>query len=132
MSISLTYDTSTVALSEDLYWSDENGWFPVEQSQQRTVTGALVVSTATRVGGRPITLTPEDAGSAWMSRATLDILRTWASVPGRQMTLTLRGVTRAVIFRHQDGSPVEASPIVHYSDVDDSDWYSVTLRFMEV
>lgn len=135
MSISLTYDTSTVALSEDLYWSDENGWFPVEQSEQRTVTGALIVSTATRIGGRPITLTPQDGSgllSAHMPRATLDILRTWASVPGRQMTLTLRGVTRTVIFRHQDGSPVEASPLVHYSDVDASDWYNVTLKLQEV
>lgn len=135
MSIQLTYLTSTIALSPDLFWIDEHAWFPVEQSEQRTVTGALIVSTATRVGGRPITLTPEDGSGllgALTPRATLDVLRTWAAIPGREMTLTLRGVTYSVIFRHQSGPPIDAAPIVHYSDVDGSDWYSVILRFMEI
>lgn len=67
-----------------------------------------------------------------MSRATLDALRAWAAVPGRQMTLTLRGVTYTVIFRHHDGAAIEATPIIDYSDVQNDDWYSVTLRFLEV
>lgn len=128
--ITLQYLTTTLTLDPDLYWADENDWHPVEQSVQRTVTGALVVSTAARVGGRPITLQPEEEGSAWMSRATLDTLRSWAAVAGREMTLTLRGVARTVIFRHQDGA-IEATPVVHYSDTDNSDHYRVVLRFME-
>jgi len=128
--ITLQYSTTTLTLDPDLYWSDENDWHPVEQTVTRTVSGALVVNTAARVGGRPITLQPENEGSAWMARATLDTLRSWAAVAGREMTLTLRGVARTVIFRHQDGA-IDATPVVHYSDTDNTDWYRVVLRFME-
>lgn len=130
MTTALTYSTTTVTLPDDLLWADETTWNPVEQSAQRTITGALIVQSATRVGGRPITLQPEDDGSAWMSRTTVDALRNLAAVPGREMTLTLRGTTYNVIFRHHDGVAVEAKPVVHYSDVVAGDFYLVTLRLM--
>lgn len=135
MSITLTFGATALPLSEDFYWSDENAWVPVEQTAQRTVTGALIVSVATRIGGRPVTLVPDDGGgllSGYTKRATLDTLRAWASVPGREMVLNLRGVNMAVIFRHQDGNAIDATPLVHYSDVDAADNYSATLRFMEL
>ena len=132
MSITLTYSGMTLALPEDLYWNDENSWAPVEQAIERSISGALIVSSATRVAGRPITLTPEDQGSAWMLRSVLDTLRTWAAVPGREMVLTLRGTTYNVIFRHHDGQAIEAAPIKHCNDVQPTDFYTVTLRFMEV
>lgn len=132
MTITLSYLTTTLALPEDLYWSDENDWHPVEQSVQRTITGSLIVNAATRTGGRPITLQPLDESSAWMYRELLDTLRSWGAVAGRTMTLTLRGVSRSVIFRHQDGAAIEALPIIHYNDVNSADFYLTTLRFQEV
>jgi hypothetical protein len=129
--ITLNDGNSNLVLHPDLFWQDENNWNPVEQAIQRTVTGALVVSAATRLKGRPITLAPQGENSAWMPRATLDTLRNWASVPGKQMVLTLRGTATNVIFRHHE-TAIEASPIQHFSDVDGSDWYLVTLRFMEI
>lgn len=99
---------------------------------QRTITGALVISSATRIAGRPITLEPDGESSAWMSGTTLASLRNFAVVAGRVMSLTLRGVSRDVIFRHHDGSAIDALPVVHYSDVDGSDWYRISLRFMEI
>ncbi len=132
MTTTLVYSSTTVNLSDDLLWADENSWNPVEQSGQRTITGALIVSSATRVGGRPITLQPEDESSAWMTSATLAALRSLAAVPGRVMTLTLRGQTYSVIFRHQDGAGVEAVPVVHYRDVNSGDFYRVTIRLMEL
>lgn len=132
MSITLSDNTTTVTITDDLFWSDEHAWHPVEQIAERTVTGALIISVATRVSGRPISLQPEDESSAWVTAAQVDALRNWASVPGKQLTLTLRGVARTVIFRHHDGIGVEATPVVHYSDVDSGDWYRVTLRLMEI
>ncbi len=132
MTITLTHNVTTLTLDPDLEWTDENEWHPVEQTVQRTVTGAMIVQTAQRVGGRPITLSPPDDNSAWMQKSLLDTLRSWAAVAGRQMTLTIRGVSRTVIFRHQDGSAIEASPVIFFSDPDNSDWFRVTLRFMEV
>lgn len=130
--ITLTYLTTTVTLNPDLIWIDEHNWFPVEQSVQRTITGALIVSTAERVAGRPVTLAPVDASSAWMPQATLDALRNLAVVPGRVLQLNIRGTSRDVIFRHHEGPAVEAAPVVHYNDVNSSDWFSITVRLMEI
>lgn len=132
MTITLTDGTTAVELNPDLYWSDENNWLPVEQTVQRTVTGAVIVSTAPRLKGRSITLAPQNETSGWMTRATVEALRNWGAVPGKVLTLTLRGINYSVIFRHHDSPAVDATPIVHYRDTEAADWYSVTLKFMEV
>jgi hypothetical protein len=120
----------TVDLPSDLRWTDEFDWNAVEQTAVRTLTGSLVVSSAARVGGRPVTLQAEDESSAWATAATVAALRNLTVIPGRTMTLTLQGVARTVIFRHHDGAALEATPIVYYRD--GADWYAVTLRLMEV
>jgi len=132
MTITLTYLTTTITLHPDLRWSDEHQWNQVEQSVQRTITGALIVSSAARVAGRPITLQPEDDSSAWMPQSTLDALRNLSVVPGRVMQLTMRGTSRDVIFRHHEGVALEAVPVVHYNDQDSADWHRITLRLMEI
>lgn len=130
--ITLTHQTTTVTLHPDLIWNDEHNWFPVEQSVQRTITGALIVSSAERIAGRPITLAPVDDRSAWMPQVTLDALRNLAVVPGRVLQLNIRGTSRDVIFRHHDGAAIEALPVVHYNDVDATDWFTITVRLMEI
>lgn len=120
----------TIQLNPDLVWNDEFSWAPVEQAIQRTITGALIISASTRLGGRPITLQSEDDSSAWMSAATVAALRNLAVSTGRVMTLTLRGTNRSVIFRHHESPAFEAIPIVRYDD--GADWYRVTLKLMEI
>lgn len=132
MTITLAVGATTVTLNPDLFWEDEHNWHPVEQSAERTITGALVVQTGTKTKGRPVTLKPEDESSAATSLTDLTQLRNWAAVPGQEMTLTLRGVSRTVIFRHHDGSAIEARPWVHWSDVQSTDWYLATIRLMEI
>lgn len=131
--ITLTVGTTSVALPEDLYWSDETTWSPVVQSVDRSLTGALLVQTALRQAGRPVTLAPpEEARSSWLSRSSLEQLQVWLGQPGQVMLLTLRGVVRSVVWRHQDGSALEARPVQHYSDVQPDDVYTATLRLMEI
>jgi hypothetical protein len=132
MAITLTFQGETINLHPDLKWADEHDWHPVEQSIQRTITGALIVSSAARTGGRPVTLQPEDEDTAWMTAETLAKLRNFAVVPGRVMQLTLRGVVRSVIFRHHDNNAIEANPVVFYNDVSNADWYRITLKLMEI
>ena len=131
MSITLSDGTNTVTLDKDLYWPDENDWTPVVQSVNRSITGGLIVQPATRVRGRPITLEPEDDSSAWMPSSVVQQLRNWAAVPGQQLTLTLRGTSHTVIFRHQDGG-FEAKPVIHYRDRVPGDWYLCVIRLMEI
>lgn len=132
MAITLSDGTITVTLHPDLFWSDQNNWHPVEQTAQRSITGAVIVSVASRIAGRSITLEPIDDSSAWMSRSTIDQLRAWAAVAGKELVLTIAGVAYDVIFRHQEPPAVDAEPVVYYSDADPSDLFRATLRFMEI
>lgn len=133
MSLTLADGTTTLTLNPDLFWSDENNWNPVQQTADRTITGAYIVQAAGMVKGRPITLEPESDSSAWMTRADVTALRNWAAVPGKTMTLTLRGEAREVIFRHQDGG-FEARPVIQYRDGHElpADFYLCTIRLMEI
>ena len=133
MSVTLADSGTTLTLNPDLYWSDENTWHPVQQAVERTITGAQVIQVAAMVNGRPITLEPEDDEAAWMTLADVAALRNWAAVPGKTMTLTLRGVARTVIFRHQDGG-FDARPVLQYRDGHElpADFYLCTIRLMEI
>ena len=131
MAITLTYSTTTIELHQDLFWSDRNSWHPVEQTAQRSITGALIVQSGERIQGRPITLQPVDESSAWMTGTVLEALRVWAAVPGRQMTLSFDGDNYGVIFRHQDGA-IDATPVVLFRDAEGVDKYHVTIRLQQV
>ena len=68
------------ALPDDLLWADEHAWSPAVASVSYLLTGALLVQSATRQAGRPITLVgPSDM--AWVTRATVATLHTWAAAP---------------------------------------------------
>lgn len=130
--ITLTDGTTTVTLPDDFYWSDEHDWHPVEQNVERTITGALIVEAAARVGGRPITLQPEDESNAWIALADLAQLETWAATPGKELTLNIRGSTKTVMYRHHDNGGLTAKPVVHFSVPDSDDFYLTTIRLMEI
>ncbi|MDP2262681.1 MAG: hypothetical protein Q8K24_05930 [Hydrogenophaga sp.] len=132
MTISLTDGTTAVTLPADLLWSDEFKGPQVGQTASRSVMGALIVQARAMTAGRPITLQPEDENSAWMRRSTVEQLRNLAAIPGAQLTLTMRGQTYSVMFRHHDGAALEADPVAHYSDAGADDFYLVTLKFMTV
>ena len=133
MSLTLADSGTTLTLNPDLYWSDENTWHPVRQAVERTITGAQVIQVAGMTKGRPITLEPIDDEAAWMTLTGVTALRNWAAVPGKTMTLTLRGEAREVIFRHQDGG-FEARPVIQYRDGHElpADFYLCTIRLMEI
>lgn len=131
MSITLSDGTVTLALPPDLEWVDELAWSPLVQKADYSITGAVLVQQATRVQGRPVTLTGGD-GFAWISRATLDALKTWEATPGKTLTLTIRGASRSVIFRAHEPPAVDGAPIVPFNSPDATDFYAVTIRLMEI
>ena len=130
MSTTLSQGATTVTLPADLLWSDEFSWMPVKQSTERSITGSLVIDSQAAVGGRQISLSGSES-AAWMPRTTVEVLYGWVAQAGLQMTLTLRGVARTVIFDHERGA-LDVRPVVEYADPQGDDWYSVSLRFIEV
>lgn len=131
MSITITDTTTTLDLPPDLFWADEFTWSPVEQSADFALDGAVIVQTATRQAGRPITL---QSGSefAWLRRDVLDQLRAWANNAGQELTLTIRGAPRTVIFRHQDAPVIEAEMVLYHAAPTEETDYTATIRLMEV
>lgn len=129
--ITLTYQGTPLTLPDDLDWTDEHSWSPVVQEANHTLSGALVVETAEKLAGRPITLESADE-RAWLPYSTVQTLRAWAAIPGAEMTLVLRGQARQVVFRHQDAPAVEAWPILFKTSYQPDDWWRVNLKFMEV
>lgn len=133
--ITLSAGSTTLPLDPDLYWSDEFQWAATAQSIQRSLTGALIVHTAAKIKGRPISLVPPDDQSAWMTRATLEKLQEWEADPALTLELVLRGKTYNVVFRRHDGEPIEARPVEFVSNPlpgELGDWFLVTIRLMEI
>src|SRR5574338_1128201 len=67
-------------LPDDLLWSDEHAWSPAVASTSYLITGALLIQSATRQAGRPITLVGAH-DMAWVTRAMVELLRAWAAIP---------------------------------------------------
>lgn len=130
MSIILTDGDAVLTLPGDLEWTDEYAWTPVEQESGYSLTGALIVEQSVKQAGRPVTLQGAE-DRAWIRRADVDRLHAWVALPGLQLTLTLRGSERAVIFR-RDSAPVEAQMVMFYGNPIPDDLYVVTIRLMEV
>lgn len=131
--ITLADNAVTLELPADMAWLDEFSWSPVKQSTTPTVTGSVVIEHSVMQSGRSITL----AGGqdrAWISYGDLVQLKSWADEPGLELTLTIRGVARTVVFRHEDGSgALEAGmPLEHTDRTDNTQRWYCTLRFLEI
>jgi hypothetical protein len=126
--MSITLDAIT--LPSDLIWTDEFDWTPVQQSENYSLTGALYLETGIKQAGRLITLTG-GPDSAWIPRSTLAALYAKLAAAAA-MTLTLNDARSfSVVFRNGQ-QPIEARPIIDYSTPDSADWYSLSIKLMQI
>jgi len=133
--IILTANGTAIELDDDLYWSDEYTWSPIQQSIDWAADGALMIDEFEKQAGRPITLQPPAPDAAWLPGVVLRQLQALAALPELEMSLTVRSTTFAVMFRRNDGPAIEAEPVEFQSDPepgDIGDQYLVTLRFIEI
>lgn len=127
----ITDGANSVTLPDDLDWTDELSWSPVQQSAEPSITGATIVQIQARQSGRPITL--EGTDTRYVSGAGVAQLHAWSQAPGQELTLTLRSVSRAVIFRHHDTPAFTAREIFgRVPTLDASQSYEITLKLMEI
>ena len=122
-------------LPDDLLWSDEHAWSPAVANASYLITGSLLIQSATRKSGRPITLVGAP-DMAWVTRAAVEQLRAWAAIPvggstGRfELTFT-DGRVFTVAFRHQEVA-IDAEPVLGIPARSGNDFYRLTLRFLEI
>lgn len=116
---------------EQLDWTDEWDWDPVEQTQDRSLSGALIVQEGVKLFGRPITLSSN--GGAWFTLAKVRALEAKAATPGAVMLLTLpTGATHHVTWNRSAGPSVQASPLFRQVNPADDWLYELTLRLITV
>jgi len=126
--MAITLDALT--LPNDLIWSDEFDWSPIQQTESYTLTGALVVESGKMLAGRPITLAGDEK-SAWATRAQVNALYALLDTDPTMLLTLHDGRTFNVKFKHA-GQPVQAKPVIDYNNPDDSDWYTLTLKLFTV
>ena len=128
-------DEVALLLPDDLLWSDEHAWTPAVATTSYLITGALLIQSATRQAGRPITLVGAP-DMAWVTRATVEQLRGWVAFPvsnttGRFALTFVDGRSFTVAFRHTE-TAIEAEPVLGIPARADTDFYRLTLRFLEI
>ncbi|SDO29927.1 hypothetical protein SAMN04487957_10594 [Halomonas shengliensis] len=130
---------SAIALPEDLEWPDEFEWAPLVTSEQRSLSGALIVHHSTAQSGRPITLASN--GASWYPRAQVLALQALlddaaaavaAGNTPAPLALAYHGRTFAVAWRLAGTQPLEAVPVYRLADPDGTHPYLITLRLMEI
>lgn len=119
-----------ITLSDNLVWLNEYEFSEIEQVAERSVTGGLLIQEGQKLFGRPINL-----GSAWLTRSTVDTLKTREAQASTPLELTLPdGRVFWVIFNRTNGPAVTAKAVNDYTKAStDPDWrYEVTLRLLTV
>ncbi len=121
-----------IALPDDLIWTNEFNWQAVTQTQDISVSGSLIVQEGKQTAGRKIALKGGD-DYAWIDRATLESIYAKVDTADNPMVLTYNGNTYNVVFdRLASGGAVEASTIKGCSDPDGTEFYKISLNFLEV
>ena len=112
-------------LPSDLLWKDEFQWSSQTKQIDYSLSGALLVQSAIKLSGRPITLMGD---WAWVTRSIVDTLSAKESSAGATYTLVLAdGRNYSVIFA--DGGFV-ADPVYHIDLPDGNHPYKITLKLI--
>lgn len=134
--MALTLDSIDLADNPDLAgeqmeWMDEWEWDPVEQVQDRSLTGAMIFQEGLKLYGRPITLSSN--GGAWFTLAKVRELEAKAAIPAAVMLLTLpTGDQHYVTWNRAAGTAVQAQPLFR-EVAPAADWlHELTLRLITV
>lgn len=129
MSTIITDGTITITLPSAFEWVDEFDYSPVTQTVNRTIGGGFIIQESSLLHGRPITL--EGGENVWVERSQINAIYTLASVPDKQLTLTLADSRQfPVIFRRDQGNPFTAIPLWRKNIQGDTDKMKrIVLRF---
>ncbi|MGR0306573.1 hypothetical protein [Acinetobacter beijerinckii] len=127
--------SETVQLEDGFLFSDEFSWKPIEQNQEFSVDGTLIIQEGKKKSGRPITLLSKENSQGWVKRSVLSVIQDWSALQDEQFTLIFEyphdNRQFNVIFNHAQGA-IEADPVKGFPTVSNEDYYKVTLKFLEV
>lgn len=122
-----------IRLNDHFVWVDWCQYSPIEQSQEYTLDGSLVIEATAKKAGMPITLSAEDNQGLKYRKDVEPIQQMMLENIHDPMTLKMHDEsTHTVLFSSVDGAPIEAVPLIGYADPSGDDYIGLTLRFIEV
>lgn len=116
---------------EGLIIDKEFDFSAVQSKVSRTLGGGLVVWEQVQ-SGRPLDLVGgSDFG--WLTGTIIAQVKALANVPNATYTLIHNYSTYRVRFRHEEGAPVSATPLVARPNQEATDYYNnVSILLMEI
>lgn len=122
-----------VQLDDQLQWVNEFEHDAVAQTQERSITGKLLLqyAAAPLLHGREIDL--RSNGGAWTPLSVVRQLEAMRDEPGRVMLLTLADARQFhVIFNRSSGSPLTAEPVFREAYPTADSLYDINMRLLTV
>lgn len=124
----------SIDLPDDLYDAKELDWSNVVSTYQRAIDGTLHIHQSVRKHGQPYSLSARD-DMAWLTRATVNELRTWANLPNTKFRLDYvrdgRQKSIVVMFNHEN-NPINAKPVKNNNSPNLDDYFIVTINLIQV
>ena len=121
-----------LTLPDGFYWLDEFDNDVIEQREDISIDGNVIIFEQEKIGGVKLTLSGA-RDRVWVSRETLKILKEWGRMPSLLMELSLElpldNRTFQVSFRHNEKPAIDAKPVLETIPLEGSDFYNVTLKF---
>lgn len=115
-----------VTLPADLAWPDRYSWQPVTVNTEYSLTGALIIQSAKKLAGRPITLQGAE-NRAWATHTIVQAVKALQAVAGQTYTLTLEGASYNVMILS-----VEAEPLWDLAPAAETDYCAMTIKMVVV
>jgi hypothetical protein len=118
-----------IDITDNFLWSDEFSYNQVEQSQERSLTGGMIIQGGVKQFGRPITL-----GESWLPRFIVDALFALEATTAPMLLELPDGREFSVVFDRVRGVAIDAKPVDGYVlAANDPNWqYKVTIRLSTV
>ncbi|HSX84063.1 MAG TPA: hypothetical protein VLE50_01595 [Cellvibrio sp.] len=118
-----------IEITDNFIWSDEFDYNQVEQAQERSLTGGMIIQHGVKHFGRPITL-----GESWLPRFIVDALFALEATTAPMLLGLPDGRSFSVVFDRSRGIAIDAKPVDGYVlAANDPNWqYKVTVRLLTV
>ena len=123
-----------IILSDSLYPEAEHNWSAIVSSTKYALDGTMIVEQSVRQAGRPYVMQAPN-GHGVLSRATVNALKAERDKLGATFWLDYLAdgvIKRVKVIFDTTGEAIEATSISGSTSPKLTDYYNVTLRFLEI
>lgn len=127
----LASSTTSVTLPNELVWLEELSWTFKKVRSERGVSGKMIRTLSTAIGGKPVTLQSPENGLGAVSRSAIQTLQGMVEAD-LQMVLTFADASCInVLFRHEPEA-LDAHPAMGFTNRVSTERWNVTIRLITV